>query len=157
MKLGLSLLKKRGYPQRMLNWPSPGFESVLRIEVVRERELKAGYVTEGTAREKAFESENFVVSRTRVAGGGVSVWHHHGARHLCLRCVGSPSPGVRPGGKSGRRAEIGETSFMFHLVSCTATLTRTKSRELVVVNILVGKGEPVVNLQRPQGEILRRQ
>ena len=40
---------------------------MLRIEVVRERELRAGYVTEGIAREKAFESENFVVSRTRVA------------------------------------------------------------------------------------------
>src|SRR2546426_10742331 len=105
----------------MLNWPSPGFESVLRIEVVRERELKAGYVTEGTAREKAFESENFVVSRTRVAGGGVSVLHHHGARHLCLRCVWAIRQGYGPEGRLSAVPERGVARFWLSEFSLTTT------------------------------------
>ncbi len=141
----------------MLNWPSPGFESVLRIEVVRERELKAGYVTEGIAREKAFESENFVVSRTRVAGGGVSGWHHHGARHLYAFVV---SGRLRlEYGPEGREAVELKSGDFFHVPPRLVhrDLNPDEKQELVVVNILVGKGEPVVNLQGPQGEIARRQ
>jgi len=54
------------------------------IEVVRATELKTGYSTPGIVREKAFESTHsyVIVSRTRVAAGAVSDWHHHGTRHL---------------------------------------------------------------------------
>ncbi len=54
------------------------------IEVVRSSELRAGYSTPGIVREKAFESIHryIIVSRTRVAGGAMSDWHHHGRRHL---------------------------------------------------------------------------
>src|SRR5207245_6769790 len=54
------------------------------IEVVRSSELKVCYSTPGIVREKAFESIHryIIVSRTRVAGGAMSNWHHHGARHL---------------------------------------------------------------------------
>jgi hypothetical protein len=54
------------------------------IDVVRRSELKAGYSTPGIVREKAFESIHryVIVSRTRVAGGASSDWHHHGTRHL---------------------------------------------------------------------------
>jgi uncharacterized RmlC-like cupin family protein len=54
------------------------------IEVARSGSLKAGYSTPGIVREKAFESAHryIVVSRTRVAGGAMSGWHHHGQRHL---------------------------------------------------------------------------
>jgi len=55
-----------------------------KIEVVRSSELKTGYTTPGIVREKAFESMHryIIVSRTRVAAGKISDWHHHGTRHL---------------------------------------------------------------------------
>src|SRR5947199_10622584 len=52
------------------------------IEVVRESDLKKGDSTDGIVRRRAFDSENTIVSQSRVAAGVVSGWHHHGARHL---------------------------------------------------------------------------
>ncbi len=52
------------------------------IEVVREADLTGGYSTQGIIRYKAFESEDVLFSRTKIASGMVSDWHHHAARHL---------------------------------------------------------------------------
>src|SRR5207247_11210233 len=52
------------------------------IEVVRSRELHRGDSTEGIVRERAFEDDRAVVGRSRISGGVVSAWHHHGTRHL---------------------------------------------------------------------------
>src|SRR2546423_15690093 len=53
-----------------------------RIEVVHGTELKKGESTPGISREKAFESSNALVSRTRLERGAVSGWHHHGTHEL---------------------------------------------------------------------------
>jgi hypothetical protein len=52
------------------------------IEVVRDAELMAGQSTRGILREKAFDVEGLLFSRTTVNGAVVSDWHHHGERHL---------------------------------------------------------------------------
>src|SRR5438034_10547141 len=52
------------------------------IEVVRESDLQKGDSANGIVRRRAFDSENTIVSQSRVAAGVVSGWHHHGARHL---------------------------------------------------------------------------
>src|SRR5438874_11559953 len=52
------------------------------IEVVRSREMHRGDSTEGIVRERAFEDDRAVVGRSRISGGVVSAWHHHGTRHL---------------------------------------------------------------------------
>src|SRR5437879_13118133 len=61
-----------------------GSDFMEEIEVVRNSELKAGYSTLGIVREKAFESigRYVIVSKTIIASGAVSDWHHHGKRHL---------------------------------------------------------------------------
>src|SRR3989454_7027483 len=53
-----------------------------RIEVVHRTELKKGESTPGIFREKAFQSSNVLVSRTRLERGAVSGWHHHGTHEL---------------------------------------------------------------------------
>src|SRR2546428_9118484 len=53
-----------------------------RIEVVHGTDLKKGESTPGIFREKAFESSNVLVSRTRLDRGAVSGWHHHGTHEL---------------------------------------------------------------------------
>jgi len=52
------------------------------IEVARKAELLAGQSTPGILRERAFEAEGVLFSRSTVGGGVVSDWHHHGERHL---------------------------------------------------------------------------
>src|SRR3989442_12322390 len=53
-----------------------------RIDVVQGTDLKKGESTPGIFREKAFESSNVLVSRTRLDRGAVSGWHHHGTHEL---------------------------------------------------------------------------
>src|SRR5438552_16187871 len=53
-----------------------------RIDVVHGTDLKKGESTSGIVREKAFESDTVLVSRTRLDRGAVWGWHHHGTREL---------------------------------------------------------------------------
>src|SRR5256885_12202012 len=53
-----------------------------RIDVVHGTDLKKGESTPGIFREKAFQSSNALVSRTRLERGAVSGWHHHGTHEL---------------------------------------------------------------------------
>ena len=120
-----------------------------RIGVVRSISLKKGDSTQGIVREKAFESENLIVSRSRVAGGVVSGWHHHGTRDLYGFLV---SGKLRlEYGRIGREAaEVGTGDF-FHIPAGLVhrDINPDREQELLVVNILVGRGPPVVNVQSP--------
>src|SRR5256885_10238699 len=53
-----------------------------RIDVVHGTDLKKGESTPGIFREKAFQSSNVLMSRTRLERGAVSGWHHHGTHEL---------------------------------------------------------------------------
>src|SRR2546430_9180866 len=53
-----------------------------RIDVVHGTDLKKGESTPGIFREKAFQSGNVLMSRTRLERGAVSGWHHHGSHEL---------------------------------------------------------------------------
>ena len=122
------------------------------IEVVRGSELKAGYSTPGIAREKAFESLRgyIIVSRTRVAGGAISDWHHHGTRYLYgFMEFGRMRLEYGPGGKSA--VEVRQGDF-FHIPPYLVhrDVNPDEKQELAVVNILVGKGKPVFNVKGPK-------
>ena len=122
------------------------------IEVVRSSELKAGYSTPGIVREKAFESTHryVIVSRTRVAGGAESDWHHHGTRHLYgFLEVGRMR--LEYGVRGIRAVQVGRGDF-FHIPPRLVhrDVNPDKTQELVVVNILVGRGEPVINVKSPK-------
>ncbi len=122
------------------------------IEVVRGSELRAGYSTPGIVREKAFESIHgyIIVSRTRVAGGALSDWHHHGRRHL-YGCLQAGRMRLEYGLKGASAVEVGQGDF-FHIPPRLVhrDLNPDKEQELVVVNILVGRGEPVINVKSPK-------
>ncbi len=122
------------------------------IEVVRSSELKAGYSTPGIVREKAFESVHRYVHvlRTKVAGGAESDWHHHGSRDLygfleagCMQ--------LEYGVKGACAVQVGQGDF-FHIPPRLVhrDVNPDKKQELVVVNILVGRGEPVINVKSPR-------
>lgn len=122
------------------------------IEVVRRSELKAGYSTPGIVREKAFESIHryVIVSRTTVASGAVSDWHHHGKRHL-YGFLESGRMRLEFGVKGASAVEVGKGDF-FHIPPRLVHRDVNPDREqgLVVVNILVGRGDPVINVEMPK-------
>jgi uncharacterized RmlC-like cupin family protein len=122
------------------------------IEVVRSSELKAGYSTPGIVREKAFESIHryIIVSRTRIASGAMSDWHHHGTRHL-YGFLEEGSMRLEYGLKGASAAEVGQGDF-FHIPPGLVhrDVNPNREQELVVVNILVGRGDPVINVKSPK-------
>ncbi|TLZ85291.1 MAG: cupin domain-containing protein [Methanobacteriota archaeon] len=119
------------------------------IDVVRGTGLKEGQSTPGILREQAFESSNVLVSRTRLDPAAVSGWHHHGTHDLYGFLL------------SGRlRLEYGTTGSEAVTVSpgdfihippglVHRDVNPDRARGLIVVNILVGSGVRVVNLDRP--------
>ncbi len=120
------------------------------VEVVRGSELKAGYSTPGILRGKAFESENVVFSQTRVEGRAVSAWHHHGARDLYAFVVTGRLT-LEYGPNGGEAAVVGQGDFV-HVSPGVVhrDVNPDAKQELVIVNILVGNGNAVVNVDGPQ-------
>jgi quercetin dioxygenase-like cupin family protein len=120
-----------------------------RIEIARGNQHAAGYATEGIIRRKAFESENAIVSQSQVAPGIVSGWHHHGAHHLY---------GYIVSGRlqleyvlEGREVADLNSGDFFHVPPrlIHRDINPDKDRDLLVVNILVGTGPAVVNVDSP--------
>ena len=121
------------------------------IDVVRVGTLATGSTTVGILREKAFDSGSVVFSKSTVAGGTVSNWHHHGARDLYGYVVSGRL--VLEQGKAGQESvEVRQGDF-FHihpgLVHRDVNPARTEPA--VIVNLLLGEGEPVVNVEAPPG------
>ena len=127
-------------------------QSLKEIEVVRGSELKTGYSTPGIVREKAFESMHryIIVSRTRVAAGKISDWHHHGTRHL-YAFLEAGRMRLEYGPKGNTAVEVRHGDF-FHIPPLLVhrDVNPDREQELAVVNILIGRGEPVINVKGPK-------
>jgi uncharacterized RmlC-like cupin family protein len=119
------------------------------IEVARKAELMAGLSTAGILREKAFEAEDILISRSTVAGGVVSDWHHHGKRDLYGFLI---SGHLRlEFGQNGKEAvELGPGDF-FHIPPgmIHRDVNPSKQRKFQVAGILLGPGPAVVNVKGP--------
>src|SRR2546428_1043787 len=113
-----------------------------RIEVVHRTELKKGESTPGIFREKAFQSSNVLVSRTRLERGAVSGWHHHGTHELYGFLV-SGQLRLEYGPKGADAAVVGPGDF-FHVPPRLGHRGGNPDRPppLGIVNILVGGGVP---------------
>ncbi len=125
------------------------------IEVVRRGALEAGYSTPGIVRDKAFESPHqyVIFSRTRASGGAMSGWHHHGTRHLYGFQVAGRLR-LEYGPRRVNAVVVRQGDF-FHIPPRLVhrDVNPDKDQEFVVVNILVGRGTPVINVERFQAGI----
>jgi uncharacterized RmlC-like cupin family protein len=123
-----------------------------RIDIARSGELPGGYSTEGIVRKKAFESENAIVSQSQVAPGAVSGWHHHGTHHLYGYIV-TGRLRLEYVLKEKEIADLNPGDF-FHVPPplIHRDINPSIDQELLVVNILVGSGPAVVNIDSPIGE-----
>src|SRR6267143_314597 len=109
-----------------------------RIDVVHGTDLRKGESTPGIFREKAFQSSNVLVSRTRLDRGAVSGWHHHGTHDLYGFLV-SGRLRLEYDAAESEAASIGSGDF-FHIPPGLVhrDVNPDLARELIVVNILVG-------------------
>ena len=122
---------------------------MLDIEVVRSDSLHRGYSTPGIFRNKAFETDTVLVSHTRLAGGAVSGWHHHGDRHLYgLVLSGRMRLEYGPTGKDAVEVSAGD---FFHIPPrlIHRDVNPESTRETVDTAVLVGPGPPVINVDGP--------
>ena len=122
------------------------------IDAVRGAELGAGYSTQGIIRKKAFESENVIFSQSQLLPGVVSGWHHHGTHHLYGYIV-SGRLQLEYGIEGERRVDLNPGDF-FHVPPGLVhrDINPNKDRDLIIVNILLGTGPAVINLNSPTGE-----
>ena len=111
--------------------------------------MQKGYATKGIVRGTAFETDDVLFARSTIAAGNISDWHHHGTRHLYGFVVAGKlrfdyvktkidSVEVTPG-----------DFFHIPVGLIHRDVNPDKSNETVVVNILLGKGAPVVNVPDP--------
>lgn len=120
------------------------------IEVVRKTGLAEGRSSPGIFREKAFEGDGILVSRSTVGGGVVSAWHHHGERHLYGFIIsGNMRLEFGPRGREAVELSPGDYfSIPAGLIHRDVNLS--KERKVLITNILVGGGPVVVDVKGPE-------
>ncbi|MDV3243843.1 MAG: cupin domain-containing protein [Nitrososphaerales archaeon] len=119
---------------------------IARVEVVRKSKLRPGRSTPGMKRDSAFESEGLLVARSRISGGRVSAWHHHGKREVYGFLVeGSLRIEFGEGGK--RYVDLHPGDF-FHIPKALIhrDVNPKRRKAAVVANFFVGSGDIVVNV-----------
>jgi uncharacterized RmlC-like cupin family protein len=115
-----------------------------RIEVTRGSDLTKGDSTPGIARSVAFEGAGIFFGRTRIPGGNVSAWHHHGTRELFGYVV---SGRLRLEWNDGKdSAEVGPGDFFHIPVGLVHRDLNPDRSATVVTNVSLGEGPTVVNL-----------
>jgi quercetin dioxygenase-like cupin family protein len=119
-----------------------------KIEVVRRDDLGRGAATGGIARSQAFETPTLLQTESKIEGGAISAWHHHGKRDLYGFLV---SGRLRLEDADGDAVELSPGDF-FHipvgLVHRDVNLDGHE--EAWVVGMLLGGGPSVVNVDLPK-------
>ncbi len=120
------------------------------IEVVQGSALTAGSSTRGITREKAFEEGIVLVSRSRIAGGVASDWHHHGRRRLYgILLAGRLRLEYGRHGKEAVDLEPGDF-FRIPVGLVHRDVNLDAKREALVAAFLEGEGIPFVNVAGPE-------
>jgi mannose-6-phosphate isomerase-like protein (cupin superfamily) len=119
------------------------------IEVVRTSVLRKSQATKGIVRDVAFESDTVLFARSRIPGGTTSGWHHHGKRDVHGFIVaGRLRIDYGPGGKKSIEVAAGD-SFHIPVGLVHRDVNPDPRQEALVVNLMIGKGPPVVNVPNP--------
>lgn len=119
------------------------------IEVVKVSELVPGVSTPGITRDKAFEGDGLLMSRSRIEPKAVSAWHHHGQRTLVGYLVaGELHVEYGPGGSLSARLEAGD-HFRIPPGIVHRDVNPDHRIAAVVVAVLLGTGPTTVEMSGP--------
>ena len=125
------------------------------IDVVRRSDLKAGDSTQGILRKKAFDVSGVTLAQTHVPGKAASGWHHHGERDLYGFVVAGRLH-LEYGPEGGLVADVGAGDF-FHVPPrlIHRDVNPNQDEAAVIVNITVGEGPPLINVDGPNASRAR--
>jgi uncharacterized RmlC-like cupin family protein len=118
------------------------------IEVVRGPDLKKGEPYLGIVREKAFEKDNALFSQSRIAGGAISGWHHHGTRDVFGYLLRGKLR-LEFGEMGALFVELNSGDFFYIPMGLVHRDVNANSEEAVIVNIFVGGGPILVSAPNP--------
>lgn len=119
------------------------------IEVVRGDDLAEGARTVGVRRGRAFDTGFALFSRTVIPPGAVSQWHHHAKRDLLGYVVmGRLRLEYGIGGRDSVEVGVGDF-FRIPPGLVHKDVNPDSSSETQIVNVLVGEGDLVVNVDGP--------
>jgi quercetin dioxygenase-like cupin family protein len=119
-----------------------------KIEVVRRGNLQSGGTTPGIVRERAFDSGQTLFSKSTIAPGTISAWHHHGSRQL-YGFVVSGTLRLELSEKGEAAVDVSDGDFFRIPPGLVHRDVNIGSAEVVIVNLLLGEGNAVVNVNTP--------
>lgn len=121
-----------------------------KINGLDKDKLREAPSTPAIVRHLAFQGDDCVVVRSRVAPGAVSGWHHHGEYHV----YGYMASGTLrfESGPEGDDITIVEEGGFFHVppLAIHRDVNPSKTKGQVVILFLRGQGEMVVNVEGPE-------
>lgn len=119
------------------------------VTVLHRDELEAADGTSDVSREVAFETEDTVMVRSRVAGGVTTGWHHNGDRHV----YGYVTRGhaVLEYGTDGEDSvALDAGDFVYVPPRTVRRVANPTDEDWTIVICFVGAGPPAVAVDGPQ-------
>ena len=121
-----------------------------RVQVVRKEALADTTQTAGMTRKEAFTSEQVWTGIAHTAPGITSDWHHHGEYNSYIYLISGRAR--LESGPGGRDVIDGGPGDFVHVPAYTIHREGNPGpEEQVLVVFRVGEGEPVFNVDGPEG------
>lgn len=117
------------------------------IEVISEIKMRKAS-SPGIERHVGFDRGEMFLSRSTIASGNVSVWHHHGTRDL-FGYVVSGALTIEYGPKGESSVVLSEGEFFNIPTGMVHRDVNKRPDTAVVVSVLVGSGTNVVEVLGP--------
>jgi uncharacterized RmlC-like cupin family protein len=120
------------------------------VRLIRADERTEGAGTPGMTREEAVATQRMWAGVARTAAGAVSGWHHHGECETTIYVLsGALRMEFGPDGSEVLEAMPGD--FLYVAPGAVHREGNPTERESQIVVVRSGSGEPVVNVDGPEG------
>jgi uncharacterized RmlC-like cupin family protein len=120
------------------------------VRLIRPNERTTGAATPGMVREEAFATDRMWSGFLRTEPGMVSGWHHHGEYETTIYVLsGALRMEFGPGGTETIVAEPGD--FLYVARGAVHRESNPADHEATAIVVRAGRGEPVFNVDGPDG------
>ena len=119
------------------------------IEVVHTSEMKKSDFTSGIIRDKAFETPGLLFARSRIKGGNISGWHHHGKRETFAFVLHGQLHFEWVDGEKGSADVKAGDFFRIPIGLIHRDVNPNPNEEAVIINLFLGEGPTTVNVPPP--------
>jgi len=123
---------------------------VARIDVVRTGVTKVDDQRSDLVRDIGFETKGLLFARTRIRGGNVSAWHHHGRWEIYAFMV---LGGIRFDFVDGKMTSVEVKAGDFFRIPeglAHRDTNLSPDKEAVMIVMFLGEGPMTVNVTAPQ-------